>query len=62
MSECRHCSVFESYLNAKWDEKKLGQEREDNNDPINDKMDSFEYALTTHMKGLLLATKKAINE
>ena len=59
-AECR--DLFESYLNAKWDEKKLGQEREDNNDPINDKMDSFEYALTTHMKGLLLATKKAINE
>ena len=59
-AECR--DLFEAYLNAKWDEKKLGQEREDNNDPINDKMDSFEYALTTHMKGLLLATKKAINE
>ena len=59
-AECR--DLFEAYLNAKWDEKKLGQEREDNNDPINDKMDSFEYALTTHMKGLLLTTKKAINE
>lgn len=58
-ANCR--DLFEAYLNAKWSEKKLGQEREDNNDPINDKMDSFEYALTVHMKGLLLSTRKAIN-
>lgn len=58
-ANCRE--LFEAYLNAKWDKDKIGEVREDNNDPINDDMDSFEYALTVHMKGLLLATKKAIN-
>lgn len=56
---CR--DLFDAYLNAKWEDGKIGQVREDNNDPINDKMDSLEYALTVHMKGLLLATQRAIN-
>lgn len=46
-------AVFKAYQNAKWSENKIGKEREDNNDVINDIMDSCEYALTVHMKDIL---------
>ena len=46
-------AVFKAYQNAKWAEGKIGKEREDNNDVINDIMDSCEYALTTRMKDIL---------
>ena len=46
-------AVFKAYQNAKWAEGKIGKEREDNNDVINDIMDSCEYAITVHMKDIL---------
>ena len=49
--EGRDC--YQAYQMAKWLDGKENEEREDNNDPINDIMDSIEYALTRHMKKLL---------
>lgn len=50
--------VFKAYQNAKWEEGKLGKEREDNNDVINDIMDSCEYAITMHMKDILARVRE----
>lgn len=52
--------VYQAYQMAKWVEGKENEEREDNNDPINDIMDSVEYALTRHMKKLLSYVKQEI--
>lgn len=49
--------IFDAYLMAKWQDGKENEVREDNNDPINDIMDATEYALTTHMKGLMAVSK-----
>ena len=46
-------NAYQAYQMAKWTDGKENEEREDNNDPINDIMDSIEYALTRHMKKLL---------
>lgn len=45
--------VYNAYLMARWEEGKEGEIREDLNEPLNDKMDSCEYALTVKMKTLL---------
>ena len=52
--------AYQAYQMAKWVEGKENEEREDNNDPINDIMDSIEYALTRHMKKLLSYVKQEI--
>ena len=51
---------YQAYQMAKWLDGKENEEREDNNDPINDIMDSVEYALTRHMKKLLSYVKQEI--
>jgi len=53
--EGRDC--FDAYRMAKWVEGKEGLEREDKNEPHNDKMDAVEYALTRHMIKMLTANK-----
>lgn len=47
--------ALQAYKIAKWAEDKKGEEREDNNEPQNDIMDSVEYAITRHMNALLKA-------
>jgi PBSX family phage terminase large subunit len=47
-------SAYNSFLIAKWADGKEGEEREDNNEEHNDIIDSIEYALTVHMKALLM--------
>lgn len=46
--------AYNAFLIAKWVDGKEGEEREDNNEEHNDIIDSIEYALTVHMKALLL--------
>ena len=51
--------ALQAYKIAKWTEGKKGEEREDNNEPQNDIMDSVEYAVTRHMNALLkVATER----
>ena len=51
--------ALQAYKIAKWAEGKKGEEREDNNEPHNDIMDSVEYAVTRHMNALLkVATER----
>lgn len=49
--EGRKC--FQAFSVAKWKDNKLGEEREDNNEWHNDRLDSIEYALTRHMNKLM---------
>lgn len=51
--------ALQAYKIAKWAEGKKGVEREDNNEPQNDIMDSCEYGLTRHMNAALkVATER----
>ena len=51
--------ALQAYKIAKWAEGKKGEEREDNNEPHNDIMDSVEYGVTRHMNALLkVATER----
>jgi len=53
-----HCKpIFDAYQASTWTPGKEGKEREDNNLPMNDRMDATEYALTRHMNKLLRAVK-----
>ena len=45
--------AYEAFQIAKWNDKKLGEEREDNNEWHNDVLDSIEYAFTRHMQKIL---------
>ena len=45
--------AYEAFQIAKWSDKKLGEEREDNNEWHNDVLDSIEYAFTRHMQKIL---------
>lgn len=51
-------SLYDAFSIAKWVEGKEGQEREDNNDPHNDQIDSAEYGQTPYMKNLMYSAKK----
>jgi len=49
---------YYAYQASVWTPGKEGKEREDNNLPMNDIMDAIEYAITRHMRKLLLAVKR----
>lgn len=51
--------IFDAYQASTWVPGKEGKEREDNNLPMNDRMDATEYALTRHMNKLLAAIKRS---
>ena len=50
--------AFRAYQSAMWVKGKEGKEREDNNLPMNDIMDSIEYAETVWMKTLAMAENR----
>jgi PBSX family phage terminase large subunit len=50
--------LYDAFRVCKWVDGKEGQEREDLNEPHNDKIDSAEYGMTRHMKKLMDAAKK----
>lgn len=51
--------AYKAFQVAKWKEGKEGEEREDNNEPHIDILDSIEYALTRHMKKIIILGKVA---
>lgn len=51
-------ALYNAYIQAKWEENKENEVREDKNLPINDKMDATEYALTRHMKKLMYVVNR----
>lgn len=50
--------AYQCFLQAVWVDGKEGIEREDLNLPLNDAIDSIEYALTVHMKQILLTVRR----
>lgn len=52
--------AYSCFLQACWTEGKEGIERQDLNLPLNDAIDSIEYALTIHMKEITLATYRGV--
>lgn len=49
---------YDAFKMAKWAEGKKGQEREDKNEPHNDKIDATEYSWTRHMHKMMSAFKQ----
>lgn len=49
--------LYDAFMQATWVAGKEGQEREDLNEPHNDKIDSAEYSFTRYMKTLLLTER-----
>lgn len=48
-------AALDAFKQATWAEGKIGEERKDENEPWNDKLDSIEYGQTRHMKALIKA-------
>lgn len=47
--------LYDAFMMCQWVDNKEGVEREDLNEPHNDKVDSAEYSFTTYMKSILLS-------
>ena len=50
--------LYDAFKMAKWVDGKANEEREDLNEPHNDKIDSAEYSQTRHMKRMLSVVKR----